>query len=417
MEKRSCLVIGERMNIVQLLHTCFRSILRNRMRSLLTSLGVIIGVGSVIIMVALGEGSQKAIEERITSMGTNLLQIFPFRFASRNGITTSVRTSAFTKQDIQKLRDESTFAAAISGITQNNFSVTGSEGNVQVQVHGVEPDFFTARNWNIAAGYAFDEDDLTFRNRVAVMGSTTAKNLFGDAQNALSQQIRVGTVYFTVIGILESKGAGMGGSEQDDIVFVPLDTAMTRLSNSRNINMILVNVVSKEYMEAAQRETEQILLESRNIADIANADFNIFNQAEMIDMASATSKTLTTLLAAIAGVSLLVGGIGIMNIMLVSVTERTREIGIRMAVGGRKRDILFQFLTESVILSLMGGILGIALAFLVCRLLSMTGIPAVINPLIVTGSALFAALVGIIFGYYPALKAAKLYPIDALRYE
>jgi putative ABC transport system permease protein len=232
----------------------------------------------------------------------------------------------------------------------------------------------------------------------------------------LSQQIRIGTNYFTVIGILESKGAGFGG-DQDDVVIVPMDTAMTRLGSGLTINNIVISVKSKEYMEAAQKEADLILRESRGIADGNNSDFDIMNQTDMIDMASATSRTLTTLLAAIAGVSLLVGGIGIMNIMLVSVTERTREIGIRMAVGGRKRDILFQFLSESVILSLMGGILGIGMAFLACRLLSMAGIPTSINPLIVTASALFAALVGVIFGYYPALKAARLYPIDALRYE
>jgi putative ABC transport system permease protein len=198
---------------------------------------------------------------------------------------------------------------------------------------------------------------------------------------------------------------------------IPLDTAITRLTNSRNINQIVKSVVSKEFMEAAQIETEQILRESRNIPQSANADFAIMNQADMIDMASATSRTLTSLLAAIAGVSLLVGGIGIMNIMLVSVTERTREIGIRMAVGGRKRDILFQFLTESVILSVMGGLLGIGLAFLVCRIMSGMGIPTAINPLIIVVSTLFAAFVGVVFGYYPALKAARLYPIDALRYE
>ncbi|MDR0302692.1 MAG: FtsX-like permease family protein, partial [Treponema sp.] len=206
-------------------------------------------------------------------------------------------------------------------------------------------------------------------------------------------------------------------NDYDDTILVPLDTAMARLLNTRNISNIILSVVRKEYMEAAQKETELILRESRNIADSADSDFTIMNQTDMIEMASATSKTLTTLLAAIAGVSLLVGGIGIMNIMLVSVTERTREIGIRMAVGGRKRDILFQFLTESVILSLMGGALGIGMAFLVCRIMSAIGIPTAINPLIVVSSAVFAALVGVVFGYYPALKAAKLYPIDALRYE
>jgi putative ABC transport system permease protein len=336
---------------------------------------------------------------------------------SRSGQQVFMRSNAFTKNDIQKLREESSFAAAISGVIQGSFNVFGSEGNAQVQVYGVEPDYIIARNWDLERGFFFDEEDMLARGKLAAIGRTTAQNLFGDINTALGGQMRIGTNYFTVTGILESKGAGMNGSDMDDIVMVPLDTAMTRLSNSRNINMIVMSVVSKEYMEAAQKETELVLRESRKIADGANADFDIMNQAEMIDMASATSRTLTTLLAAIAGVSLLVGGIGIMNIMLVSVTERTREIGIRMAVGGRKRDILLQFLTESVILSLMGGLLGIGMAFLACRVLSMTGIPTSINPLIVTGSALFAALVGVIFGYYPALKAARLYPIDALRYE
>ena len=405
------------MDVIQLLHTCLRSIFRNRMRSLLTSLGVIIGVGSVIIMVALGEGSQRAIESRITAMGTNLLQIMPGRRMSRSGQQVMMRVNAFTKKDIQKLRDESTFAAAVSGVVQTSANVIGSHGNAQVQVQGVEPDFFIARNWVISSGYPFDEEDLALGNRVAVIGRTTAKNLFGEADAALGGQIRIGNNYFTVTGLLESKGAGLAGNDQDDVIIIPMDTAMTRLNNTRNIGQIVMSVIGKEYMEAAQKETELILRESRGITGAAAADFDIMNQADMIEMASATSKTLTTLLAAIAGVSLLVGGIGIMNIMLVSVTERTREIGIRMAVGGRKRDILFQFLTESVILSLMGGLLGIGMAFLVCRIMTMTGIPTAINPLIVIFSTLFAALVGIIFGYYPALKAARLYPIDALRYE
>jgi putative ABC transport system permease protein len=324
----------------------------------------------------------------------------------------SVRASVFTKKDLQKLKDETSFTAAISGRVEQFLDVVGPEGNTQLSVLGVEPDYIKARNWKVKTGVFFDEDDLLERNRVAVLGSATAKNLFGDAENALSQQIRIRNIYFTVIGLLENKGG-----DSDDVIMVPMDTAMTRLNNSHDISVIYMSVISKEYMEAAQKEVELILRESRNIREGAENDFSIMNQTDMIEMASATSKTLTTLLAAIAGVSLLVGGIGIMNIMLVSVTERTREIGIRMAVGGRKRDILFQFLTESVILSLMGGLLGIGMAFLACRVLTMIKIPTAINPLIVAGSALFAALVGVIFGYYPALKAARLYPIDALRYE
>ena len=404
------------MNPLRLLQSCFRSIFRNRMRSLLTSLGIIIGVGSVIIMLAVGEGTQVAIENQISAMGTNLLQVMGRRVFVRQAGAGSARPGRITRKDAQKIKEESSYAMAVSGMNQRSYTVSGGGQVKSTTVMAVEPDFFTIRSWKIQEGFFFGDDDLTERNRVVVIGATVATELFGE-NSPIGQIIRIGTNNFTVVGSLEKKGSGMGGNDQDDVIMVPLDTALTRLLNTQNLNSIMISVIDKKYMEAAQKETDLIMREAHKLGTTDTADFEIMNSAELIDMASEMTRTITVLLAAIAGVSLLVGGIGIMNIMLVSVTERTREIGIRMAVGARKRDILLQFLAESVFLSLMGGVIGIGLAFLCCEIMGMFSIPAVVNPLVVAAATMFACLIGIFFGFYPARKAASLYPIDALRYE
>ncbi len=387
----------------------FRSILRNRMRSLLTSLGIIIGVCSVIVMVSIGQGSQARIAEQIAAMGTNLIMVMPPR-----GPRGANRLSL---SDKDKIKSEASYISAISGETRGSFEIVGGFTSWSTSVMGVEGDYFTIKNWTIQEGSSFTEEDLKARNKVAVIGSTIATELF-DNQNVIGSKLRIGKTPFTVVGVLGSKGSNNMGEDQDDIIMVPLDTALSRLSKERFLDSIEISVISEELMEPAQNEIEAILKEAHRIGPTDTEDFTVVNQAEIIETASETSKTLTTLLAAIAGVSLLVGGIGIMNIMLVSVTERTREIGIRMSVGARKRDILFQFLAEAVILSLLGGTIGILLALGISETLKLFfSIPTLINPAVILISALFAAAVGVFFGYYPARKAAGLYPIDALRYE
>ncbi|MGA2477368.1 MAG: ABC transporter permease [Spirochaetia bacterium] len=401
------------MRIGRLISHSMRSILRNRIRSLLTSLGIIIGVGSVIVMVGVGEGSQVQIARQIASMGTNLIMVMPPR-GDRSGTRQANR---LTEADVTKLRAESSYLSAITGEVRDTFKVVGGSSSWSTTVYGVEPDYLTIKQWSMKSGEFFTDKDLEARSKVAILGVTVVKKLFGDS-DPIGERIRIGTTPFTVTGVLSSKGSNAMGDDQDDAVFVPLDTALTRLEQTRYLGTIEMSAIRQDLMDQAQTEVDRILRESHRLSAGADADFDVMNQSEIIKMASQTSKTLTTLLAAIAGVSLLVGGIGIMNIMLVSVTERTREIGIRLSVGAHKRDILLQFLSESIILSLMGGVIGITLAIVVSTFLgSLANVPTVIKPGIIAESAGFAAAVGIFFGYYPARKASNLYPIEALRYE
>ncbi len=398
------------MTLAKLATAAARSILRNKMRSFLTSLGIIIGVCSVIVMVALGTGSQDRIHKQIAAMGTNLIMVMPPR-----GPRTANR---LTLADIQRLRAESSYVSAITGEARMpSTNVVGGDSYWTTSVFGVQPDYVTIKDWPVKSGEFFQEKDMASRAKVAVLGATVAEKLF-PGEDPVGKQVRILTTPFTVVGLLSGKGSNAMGQDQDDVVMVPLDTALNRLMKDGHINVIEMSAAREDLMDAAQAEVTSILRESHRLTDAQDSDFDVLNQSQIIQTASQTAQTLTALLAAIAGVSLVVGGIGIMNIMLVSVTERTREIGIHMSVGARRRDILLQFLSESVILSLLGGVVGILLALAVAfGLQRFMHTATLVSPAVIAASAAFAAAVGIFFGFYPARKASRLYPIDALRYE
>ncbi|MEW5922853.1 MAG: ABC transporter permease [Candidatus Zixiibacteriota bacterium] len=405
------------LQIKNLLRVAMRSILKNRMRSLLTSLGIIIGVSAVIVMVAVGSGSQAKIEQNISALGTNLIIVMPG--SSRTG---GVRGGAgsfnrFTFNDVEKLQKESTLLSGISPVVRSGGQIIGGTGNWNTSIYGVSTDYFTIRNWQLESGEFFTEKDIAGKRKVALIGKTIADELFAD-QDPVGQSIRIRNIPFTIIGVLKSKGQSGMGMDQDDVILAPSTTVLYRLKGTQYIDMINASAIDTEHMNAAQEEMRLILRESHRLDEGTDDDFSIANQAEITETVTATSKTMTLLLGAIAAVSLVVGGIGIMNIMLVSVTERTREIGIRLSIGARASDILVQFLSEAVVLSLSGGLIGIILSFAtVYGLNHLTDIYAVINPEIIVISAMFSAVVGIFFGFYPARKASALNPIDALRYE
>jgi len=400
-----------------LIKTAFKSIFKNRMRSLLTSLGIIIGVSAVIVMVAIGEGSQKRIEEGIQSLGTNLIVVFPGA-STAGGVSRGAGSfNRFTFSDIEKIEKEATLIKAVSPIVRTGGQVIGGGNNWSTTIFGVSEDYFEIRNWELEYGEFFTDRDVKTNRKVALLGKTVANQLFPD-QDAVGQKIRIRNVPFLVIGILKEKGQSGMGVDQDDIILAPSTTVYYRLRGWRHIDMINATAISPDRIEEAKKEIQTILREAHRINPGEDDDFTVSDQADISKAASETSRILTMLLGSIAGVSLVVGGIGIMNIMLVSVTERTREIGIRLSVGAREKDVLIQFLTEAVILSLTGGVIGIFLSMIISVVLNkFTELYAVINPNIIVLSVIFSAAVGIFFGYYPARKAAALNPIDALRYE
>ena len=393
-----------------------RALRRNKMRSMLTALGIIIGVASVVAMVAVGNGAQERITKQVSALGQNLLTVFAGS-KKTGGVQSGLGSaSTITLADAEAIRREVPDVAAISPEVSTTAQAIANGRNWSTTVVGESQDYLKIRSWKMAAGSMLDERDIRGSAKVAVIGSKTANELFGPL-NPIGQSVRIRNIPFTIIGMLESKGAGMGGMNQDDRIIIPYTTAMKRITGDKYLRSVNVQIASANRMEIAQQQITLLLRQRHRISE-ANDDFNIFNQKEVADTVNSISTIITLLLGSVAGISLLVGGIGIMNIMLVSVTERTREIGIRIAVGAQPGDIRLQFLIEAVTLSLLGGLIGVLAGVGAARLVAIV---ADFNAIVSIGSILLAfgvsSVIGIFFGLYPAHKAAALNPIEALRYE
>ena len=393
-----------------------KSLVGNKLRSALTTLGVIIGVGAVITMISIGRGAKADISDRIKSMGANVLSVRPGSqsFGMRHFGRGSSRTLKY--DDAKVLAERSEHISSVSPEISQRAQVKYGNKNDNIDIVGVVPEYQRVQNSYVEKGSFFTDTDLMYKEKVCVLGTTVVKELM-EGVEPVGKMIKIDNISFRILGVMEEKGS-MGPWDQDNRVYIPLTTAQKRLFGTDYIGRIDVEVNTKEEMPAAQAEIETLLRRQHELPTNKEADFNVTEQTEFLQMMEETGKSFTYLLAGIAAVSLIVGGIGIMNIMLVSVTERTREIGTRKAVGAKSRDILMQFLVESLVLSMIGGILGIAMGIGGARLISrMAGWKTSIAPDAILLAFLFAAAVGIFFGIYPARKAARLNPIEALRYE
>jgi putative ABC transport system permease protein len=392
----------------------FKELKRNVMRTVLTILGIVIGVAAVIVMVTVGEGATAQVRQQIASMGSNLLMVTP---GKRMGPGQSTAQTPFKQADAQAIYREITSVAAAAPVSVKSIKAIFGNQNWSTQVTGADNQYWLTSNRTIAAGRAFTDHELKSGAAVAVIGETVKEKLF-DGQDPIGQKIRLEDVSCEVIGVLEDKGQNTMGQDQDDLAVIPLATFQRRISGSQDVGMIMISVQDGASTEKAKADIERLLRERRHISASDEDNFNVMDMKEISKMLTGTTQLLTALLSAVAAVSLLVGGIGIMNIMLVSVTERTREIGIRLAIGALEGEVLAQFLVEAVALSSLGGILGIVLALIGSLAISkIMNVPFILNLSIVAIAFLFSAGVGVVFGYFPARKAARLDPIEALRHE
>jgi len=408
------------MDFIQTLKIALRALRTNKMRSFLTMLGIIIGIAAVIAMMAVGSGASYVISQQIASIGSNIILVIPGSTTSGGLRMGSGGSQTLTSDDVRAIMAECPSVSRASGTTRTTSQVVYGNMNWSTLIMGATPELFDIREWPVVSGRTIGQQDVDGAAKVCLLGQTVADNLFS-GEEPIGKIVRIKKIPFTVIGVLESKGQSPQGTDQDDAIFVPLRTAQVKLSRSshpNSVGAVIVQAGSEALLDKAEEEVNSLLKQRHRITNAKEPDFSTRNLSEILAVAEQSSKAMSLLLGAVASISLIVGGIGIMNIMLVSVTERTREIGIRMAIGARTKDILWQFLTEAVLLTMLGGIIGIILgtggAMVVSQILEW---PTLISIQSITVAFLFSGAVGIFFGFYPARKAAGLNPIDALRYE
>ncbi len=406
------------MNIGNLLKIALKALNNNKLRCFLTMLGIIIGVASVITMLAIGQGSKNSIKAQISEMGSNMIMIHPGNM-QRGGVRQSADDMQTLKiPDYEALRDETSYISAVSPMVNSSGQFINGNNNYPSSLYGITPDYMEIRKVSVADGEMFDEADIKSAAKVCLLGKTVVDNLFPDGSNPIGRVVRFNKIPFTVVGVLESKGTNSMGMDQDDVVLAPYTTVMKRVLAVDYLQSIFCSALSEEMTDQATDEITSILRIRHKLKDDADDDFDIRSQQELSEMMNSTSDMMTVLLACIAGISLLVGGIGIMNIMYVSVTERTREIGLRMSIGARGIDILSQFLIEAIIISVTGGTIGVIIGCLASWLVNVIAHwPVYIQLYSVILSFAVCTLTGMFFGWYPAKKAADLDPIEAIRYE